>query len=144
MHSSSKQGYIQKIYLYVYMNIYGIAISCIFDWFRFTNRVPWKLWHKTCKTLWRCSLHLYFWSTLSKCCKHLLLYLHIFKKIYIIAILLSDWQLKPTKRRQCTKMGCEDLAGPDCKDVQRYYPNGRECDNGCTYCADGGQPALFR
>ena len=28
------------------------------------------------------------------------------------------------------------MAGPDCKDVQRYYPNGEECDNGCTYCAD--------
>ena len=36
----------------------------------------------------------------------------------------------------CTKIGCTDLAGPDCKDVRRYYPNGEECDNGCTYCAD--------
>ena len=28
------------------------------------------------------------------------------------------------------------MAGPDCKDVRRYYPNGEQCDNGCTYCAD--------
>ena len=37
----------------------------------------------------------------------------------------------------CTMMGCEDMAGPDCKDVRIWYPNGKECDiTGCTYCAD--------
>ena len=36
----------------------------------------------------------------------------------------------------CTMVGCEDTAGPDCKNVQRWYPNGKECDDGCTYCAD--------
>ena len=36
----------------------------------------------------------------------------------------------------CTMVGCQDTAGPDCVNVKRWYPNGKECGNGCTYCAD--------
>ena len=36
----------------------------------------------------------------------------------------------------CTRIGCGRQAGPDCKNVQTFRPNGPECGPVCTVCRD--------
>ena len=38
--------------------------------------------------------------------------------------------------RGCTRIGCRDTAGPDCKNVELIQPNGPECQPICRVCRD--------